>query len=440
MRIAVAQLAGAPSAAWPATMEAVDGAVASAVRESADLVLLPECVWPTYNIGSVAEHFAARAGGLPSDAWFLSQLRKRAAELRIGICAGYIAEHERTLTNAAALIAPDGDLLGTYEKCFLWEFDNEFFRPGAAIEPIDTPWGRIGVLICADARLPEIAATLVARGAQLLLQPTAWVDVFGDGRLWNPQPDYLISERAREFNVPFASCSKWGSEAGVAFVGQSAIFDHHGAALARCGPRESRVIVADIAPSNSATVVTTPAERDRLLSLAPPTLPSTAPRELAICWDASEAIAEAAAVLALARDPATRVHEQPPRVTLGAAAPAGTTCTLADVRVTVLSAAELRSFAPARVAALGGTHVVVVFGGNLREALLRTRATENRLFVVGVERARAVVIDPRGQTAGELSANQAAGVVRFEPRSAANKEFAPGTNALLNRRPALYEL
>ena len=43
--------------------------------------------------------------------------------------------------------------------------------------PCDTPWGRVGIMICADARLPEIAATLATRRRQLLLQPTAWVNV-----------------------------------------------------------------------------------------------------------------------------------------------------------------------------------------------------------------------------------------------------------------------
>jgi predicted amidohydrolase len=70
----------------------------------------------------------------------------------------------------------NGQIAGIHRKCFLWDFDHDYFAAGEEIRPFDTSVGRMGVMICADARLPEIAATLVRKGAEVILQPTAWVN------------------------------------------------------------------------------------------------------------------------------------------------------------------------------------------------------------------------------------------------------------------------
>ena len=110
--------------------------------------------------------------------------------------------------------------------------------------------------------LPEVPATLAARGARLLLQPTAWVNVGTPDRLWNPQPDYLIAERAREFGIPVASCSKWGVEGATTFVGSSLICDAGGNVLAQCGTKETNVVVADVTPMEPQRPQATPQERE----------------------------------------------------------------------------------------------------------------------------------------------------------------------------------
>ena len=57
--------------------------------------------------------------------------------------------------------------------------------------------GRLGVLICADGRMPGIGRALVDAGAQVLVMPTAWVT---SGRnpheLENLQADLLAQVRA----------------------------------------------------------------------------------------------------------------------------------------------------------------------------------------------------------------------------------------------------
>lgn len=273
-RLAVAQTPGTELAEWRATLELLEDFVHRAAAERANVVLLPECAWPAYFIGTRAAYFAARSTGLPGPDEFLQRVCAWARATRISICIGFVAEHDRRLYNAAALISAAGELLGVQHKCFLWDFDHDWFEPGQSLHPTDTPFGRAGMMICADARLPEIPATLAARGAELLLQPTAWVQVGTPGKLWNPQPDFLIRARALEFGVPIASASKCGAEGDTTFVGSSLICDSDGDVLTQCGQREPGVIAADVEFSSPRSHGMTQEQSAALLAEQPPRIPA----------------------------------------------------------------------------------------------------------------------------------------------------------------------
>src|SRR3989304_4331510 len=86
-------------------------------------------------------------------------------------------------------------------------------RPAAQAPGFHTSIGCLGLMICADGRLPEIARTLALRGAQLIVNPTAWVSTARDRRLLtNPQYEYMIPVRALENGVWIASANKVGTE------------------------------------------------------------------------------------------------------------------------------------------------------------------------------------------------------------------------------------
>ena len=80
--------------------------------------------------------------------------------------------------NSAAVLGPDGAILGVYRKmhipddpCFHEKF---YFAPGdLGFRALDTPFGRIGVLICWDQWFPEAARLTAMQGAAVLFYPTA---------------------------------------------------------------------------------------------------------------------------------------------------------------------------------------------------------------------------------------------------------------------------
>lgn len=141
--------------------------------------------------------------------------RAVARENHIVLVIGAARKIGSCLYNSAIVINADGTLAGSTDKQFLWHFDRQWFVPGERLEPVQTSLGKLGVLVCADGRIPTIAATLVDRGAAVLVMPTAWVSSGRDPeQLENAQADLLARVRARENHVPFVAANKAGVEAG----------------------------------------------------------------------------------------------------------------------------------------------------------------------------------------------------------------------------------
>ncbi|MFZ0362618.1 MAG: carbon-nitrogen hydrolase family protein, partial [Candidatus Cybelea sp.] len=227
VRAAAVQLRAHDRDKFPLTLDRIIEA-ASEAASHADLVVLPESTFPAYVLGSsqLAEEAAI------ADA--IARLRDVAFSTHTVIVTGAAAPTDAGLRNGAFVIDADGSLAGRADKLFLWHFDRRWFAPGERIEPVATAIGALGVLVCADGRLPTIARALVDLGATALIMPTAWVT---SGRnpaaLENVQADLLARVRAYENGVPFIAANKCGSELGmVAYCGKSQIVDSCGEIVA----------------------------------------------------------------------------------------------------------------------------------------------------------------------------------------------------------------
>ncbi|GAC1407621.1 MAG: hypothetical protein NVSMB64_14710 [Candidatus Velthaea sp.] len=226
---------------WPQIVHRI----AAAADDGAELIVVPEGTVPAYVIG------ADRVD---------PQLLESAAQDVIGIARGsgttivygggrYDAG---SLVNSAYVVTPDG-IAGSADKCFLWHFDRRWFRPGTTLDPIDSPAGRLGVFVCADGRIPTIASTLVDRGAEILVMPTAWVTTGRDPNdLENLQADVMIPVRAYENGVPLVAANKVGIEArSVAYCGKSAIVAADGTFVKRGSQDEEVTLRGTVATGPS---------------------------------------------------------------------------------------------------------------------------------------------------------------------------------------------
>jgi predicted amidohydrolase len=240
VRIAALQLRAHDRESFAQAWPRVEARVEEAANE-ADLVLLPEGTIPAYVLGDAEiDDRAVHAA--------VERLRAIAARAGVVVIAGVAVRDGSALYNAGLVIDRDGSVAGRADKIFLWHFDRRWFAPGARIAPVATSLGQLGVLVCADGRMPEISRALVDRGAELLVMPTAWVSSGRDPQaLENPIADLLGRMRAFENGVPFAAANKCGVEREmVLYCGKSQIVDDRGTMLALASEHDEEILRATV--------------------------------------------------------------------------------------------------------------------------------------------------------------------------------------------------
>ncbi len=385
------------AAAWPRLLEAT----VRACSDGARLVVLPEGSVPGYVLGDA-----------PLDAALLdaaaADIARIARTYAATIVYGGAKIVEGRVFNAAIAVGPGGDELGFAAKQFLWHFDRRWFFAGATLAPIDTPLGKIGLLVCADGRIPSIAATLVERGARMLVMPTAWVTSGRDpSALENVQADLMANVRAHENGVPFVVANKCGVELeSVAYCGKSAIIDARGEFVARAGERDEAIVAGVVHVSDAVRHADAASDR----AIVPADEPARSRARMAFAYAGAED-ADRFARLAAQADADTFVTYGSARELDGgsgglvriATGPATTDAThvTQGLRYATVSSDTLRAPRGLVAARLAGIDLFICTasdadGWNVRIA--RTRAAELRAFVLVFEAQsrRAFAIDPDG--------------------------------------------
>jgi predicted amidohydrolase len=217
-------------------------AVREAVDAGAKLIVLPELCTSGYVFESREEALTlaqpAHGGAL---AEWSEEARRGGAIVVGGFCE---LGDDGELYNSAAVVDGDG-VLAVYRKLHLWDREKLVFRPGDDAPPVvDTPVGRIGVIICYDISFPEIVRGVAMRGADVIAVPTnnpAFPAVEGQ------EPQEMTWARAQaSFNRVFvAFCDRAGTERGVRFVGASTITDEQGWMLTPSSLGEPALLMAD---------------------------------------------------------------------------------------------------------------------------------------------------------------------------------------------------
>jgi predicted amidohydrolase len=222
-----------------------------AARERPDLIALPEVTYPAYFLGT---DDLSRCNVLsPGEA--AARIGAKAREHGMYIAAGLALDAPGGgYANGALLFGRDGEIAGRYDKSFLFHFDRRWFAAGSAYPVFETDFGRLGMLVCADGRLPEITRSLALNGAQLILDLTAWVSTGRYARdLSTIQVEFLMPARAAENGVWIACCDKFGVEAdSIVYAGRSRFIDPAGTTVAELGPDEDATLVYDLRLADAA--------------------------------------------------------------------------------------------------------------------------------------------------------------------------------------------
>jgi predicted amidohydrolase len=400
------------SHAWPA----IAARVRAAAAQGAQLLVLPEGTLPAYVLGyeTFSEAEIAEA---------LAECAAIAKEHGSVIVIGTARREGERVYNSALIIDADGTVAGSGDKHFLWHFDRQWFAPGEQLQPVQTAAGTIGALVCADGRIPTIARTLVDRGAQLLVMPTAWVTSGRDPQnLENVQADLLARVRARENGVPFLAANKCGVERGcVAYCGKSQIVNADGS-IAALAPQDAQTTLfaeialetpqANRAPAQDLPAADAPREALRLAITA-----------RARCEEDAEAL---------------RILEADALIGPAGAWPAGRIAYPIVDDGTVLDPGGL-----AQLRLAGGTFAVwkTSYDPQWQVTFARTRALELRMYFVVIDesRRRAYAVDPDGTViCGTFDGYEIASFA-YDPARTEQTFVAPGTDVREGlRRAALH--
>ncbi len=178
-----------------------------------------------------------------------------AAELGIHLLLGSFAERAddpRRAANTSVLFGPGGERLACYRKLHLFDVDvpggvnfreSDTVVAGDQVVTVATALGTLGLSICYDLRFGELYRALVARGAELLLIPSAFTAATGKAH-W----ETLVRARAIESQAYVIAPGQWGSHDDDGLReshGQSMIVDPWGQLLAQV-PDGTGIAVAEI--------------------------------------------------------------------------------------------------------------------------------------------------------------------------------------------------
>lgn len=85
-----------------------------------------------------------------------------------------VGEHGSLLYNTAYFISNSGEILGSYRKKNIWHPERPHLTSSGEDphEVIDTPIGKVGMLICWDLAFPEAFRELIAKGCEVVIIPT----------------------------------------------------------------------------------------------------------------------------------------------------------------------------------------------------------------------------------------------------------------------------
>lgn len=207
-------------------------------KYNADFVLFPETFLCYVTEDVTMEKRMEYAVSLEDEA--VQKMREIAARYQVWMAFGMREQCNEKNFNTIAVVNDQGELVKTYHKTHLYDAfssceSDEFLAGDELFTPIQTPFGKIGLFVCYEARFPEIARIQALQGAEIFLMPTAWVN----GIRKQEQLQILAQARALENTSYLLAANLCKGNC----TGQSLIVDPLGELLKCAGDEEELLFV-----------------------------------------------------------------------------------------------------------------------------------------------------------------------------------------------------
>lgn len=153
--------------------------IIEAVAGGAEVVILPEM----FNCPYEATNFPKYAEEEEGHTW--ANLSRIARENNIYLIGGSIPEMDNhgNVYNTSFIFNTNGQQIGKHRKMHLFDIDieggqrfkeSDTLTPGDVVTVFDTPYGKMGVMICYDLRFPELARLMTQKGVKFIIVPGAF--------------------------------------------------------------------------------------------------------------------------------------------------------------------------------------------------------------------------------------------------------------------------
>lgn len=171
-----------------ATIEKMVRLVPEATKAGAKLVLFPEAFIPCYPRGmSFGSNVGKRTDAGRKDFRLYyensvaipgpdcDKLAAIAAQNEVYLVTGLIEKDGGTVYCTVVFFGPDGAYLGKHRKLMPTGSERLIWGrgDGSTLTTVDTPFGRLGAVICWENYMPLLRATMYGKGVDIYLAPTA---------------------------------------------------------------------------------------------------------------------------------------------------------------------------------------------------------------------------------------------------------------------------
>ncbi len=191
-------------------LERAGGRIREAVQQGAQFILLPEAMDLGWTDPSALKQAQPVPGGETSN--FLSEMARK---YKVYVCSGLTEKADDQVYNAAVIINPEGEIILKHRKINELDIGHPYYDLGDRLNVVDTEYGRLGLLICADATARDHVLTraLAYMGADVILSPSSWAMPPDHDNNKEPYGDTWRNAYvpvAREFRIWIASASNVG--------------------------------------------------------------------------------------------------------------------------------------------------------------------------------------------------------------------------------------
>ncbi len=221
--------------------------IEEAARKSKDLDVI---VFPEYCYYHPTNSSESDKNGEYVPGAFTEKISELARRYQVNIIPGSFVEKEKSgkVYNTSVFINREGKILGKYQKIHLFDAINikesDKVKAGEKICVIETDIGKIGIMVCYDLRFPELARSMVLKGADILFVPSD----FPTGSVLPPRTDHwdILVRSTALYNLTYVvAANQYGMLHGSYPFGRSCIVDPWGTVISSASGR-NEIIFANL--------------------------------------------------------------------------------------------------------------------------------------------------------------------------------------------------